>query len=122
MQKDEAHVGKANECLRTHAGSSRTGEKQYDPCDRFRRTSCMTLARSVGGSIATSSGLMLISFKTTSYSHCSVLLSHTPKLLLTRWFSGMAASAAGMFWFVACGAGGALYWPIDTDVPPDPEA
>jgi hypothetical protein len=108
MQKDEARIGKANECLRTSAGSSRTGENKYDPYDSFGRTSCMTLTRSVGGSTAISSGLMLISFKTTSYSHCSVLLSHTPKLLLTRWFSGMAASAAGMFWFVGCGAGGAL--------------
>jgi hypothetical protein len=26
MQKDEAHIGEANECLRTRAGSSRTGE------------------------------------------------------------------------------------------------
>jgi hypothetical protein len=51
---------------------------------------------------------MLTSFRTTSCSHYSVLFSYTPKLWLTRWFSGMAASAAGMFWFVVCKAGGAL--------------
>ena len=32
------------------------------------RTSCMTLARSFGGNVAISSGLMLTSFKTTSCS------------------------------------------------------
>jgi hypothetical protein len=36
-----------------------------------------------------------------------IILLHA-KLRLTRWFSGMAASAAGMVWFVVCGAGGAL--------------
>jgi hypothetical protein len=107
MQKDDASIRKANECLRTRAGSSCAGENHTIRMIGLR-TSCMTLARSVGGSIAISSGLMFISFKTTSYLRCSVLLSHTPNLLLTRWFSGMAASAAGMFWFVASGARGAL--------------
>jgi hypothetical protein len=68
----------------------------------------MTLVRSVGGSIATSSGLMLTSFRTTSCSRYSVLFIYMSNCELTRWFSGMAASAAEMVWFVVCGGGGAL--------------
>jgi hypothetical protein len=88
----------------TRAGSSRSGENN-NPYDTSRRTSCMTLARSVGGSIAISSGLMLTSFRTTSCSQCSVSFSYTPncgspvgfpvwRLVPPEWFG---------LWFVVQG-------------------
>ena len=61
----------------TRAGSSRSGENN-NPYDTSRRTSCMTLARSVGGSIAISSGLMLTNFSTTSCLRCLALFFYTP--------------------------------------------
>lgn len=76
------------------------------PYDGLRRTSCMTLARSVGGSIATSSGLMLTSFRTTSCSRCSLLFTYTRKtaslpvgflvwrLALLRWSGSWPAGVA----------------------------